>query len=113
MMDRSIELIATIIAVLKAGAAYVPIDPLTPNERLEFIINDCHASMLITKGKSELGKCRFINIDIEEMTNGLEIEANSEYKNLPDINSSKDLVYMIYTSGSTGNQKGLWSKIGE
>jgi len=56
-LDRSIEMVSALLAVLKVGAAYVPLDPEYPRERLEFILNDARASVLITQthGLSPLG----------------------------------------------------------
>lgn len=105
-MDRSLEVLISMLAILKTGAAYLPIDPTYPNSRIEYIIDDSKIKMLLTK--KELLQ-RFINIpcvfsvDINECT----IYNTYPTKNLNNSVNPDDLAYLIYTSGSTGNPKGV------
>lgn len=87
-LPRKSYLIAALFGVLKAGAAYVPIDPEYPKERIDYILNDSGAKLLIS---SE-------NID--------SIQMHNEVGNPKTDVSSEDLCYSIYTSGTTGKPKG-------
>ncbi|WGU96907.1 amino acid adenylation domain-containing protein [Paenibacillus dendritiformis] len=102
MGRHSLALVVGIWAVIKAGAAYLPIDPDYPQERIEYILRDSGASHLLTHG-SEWERLSYdgavIDLDDERM-----YEADGS--NLPAQGSADDLVYIIYTSGSTGNPKG-------
>lgn len=103
-IERSVLLVVSEIAVLKAGAAYVPVDPSEATERLSFILKDCGARFMITTSllpeRSIFEGVRVIHGDREE-TCGFE-ESN------PDGEcSSGDAAYVMYTSGSTGKPKGV------
>lgn len=103
MVNRSIEMIVSILAVLKSGACYVPIDPTYPQERIEYMLNNSGAKTLLTFEKFD---------KIITSTNKIFVElSNPLYKsnkdNLEIINNSQDLAYIIYTSGSTGKPKGV------
>ncbi|PKM51732.1 MAG: hypothetical protein CVV02_05575 [Firmicutes bacterium HGW-Firmicutes-7] len=102
MANRSIECIIGMLAVLKAGGAYLPIDPKYPDERLKLILEDSEADILLTQ--KEIKSVDYFNgikIYLDEPIN---YEHNDE--NLDLINYSNDLAYVIYTSGSTGKPKG-------
>jgi amino acid adenylation domain-containing protein len=105
-MDRSIEMIIAIYAILKSGGVYVPIDSAYPEDRLSFIIEDAKISRLIThinvSSKIEKLKCHLILID--SALTGFEkySEQNPKVRLTP-----VDLAYIIYTSGSTGKPKGV------
>lgn len=103
MVNRSIEMIVSILAVLKSGACYVPIDPTYPRERIEYMLNNSNAKTLLTFKKLD---------NLIDFTNKVFVELNNElYKsnkhNLQVINTPQDLAYIIYTSGSTGKPKGV------
>ncbi len=102
MLDRSIEMIYALLAVLKSGAAYVPIDPSYPKSRIDFIISDSNPTMLLTEKKyiTEEGICP--TKDVYEI---LSYDLNTYNLNI-DLNPD-DLAYIIYTSGTTGNPKGV------
>ena len=95
MLNRESNLIASILGVLKAGCAFVPIDPAYPQERINYIYENSQADYIISSETSE----NSLNVDelLEE-----ESTTNPNVDILPD-----DLAYMIYTSGSTGNPKGV------
>ena len=104
-LPRSIELVVALIAIMKCGAAYVPLDPSYPKQRLEFMIEDSEAKFLITTEdfSSEISfKGNFLAID--KITNEL-----AEYSTTPlDIQvNPKETAYVLYTSGSTGKPKGV------
>ena len=103
MVERSLEMIVGIMGVLKAGGAYLPIDPEYPQERIEYMLKDSNTKILLTQ-KCFMNKVKLQGtvIDLEE--EGL-YEGNKE--NLEKINTSRNLAYIIYTSGSTGKPKGV------
>ena len=95
MLSRNSNLIASILAVLKAGCAFIPIDLEYPKERIEYIYQNSQADYII----SDVDEDNFL--DIEELL-------KNENEDNPDVDiSPDDLAYMIYTSGSTGNPKGV------
>ncbi|WP_270344377.1 AMP-binding protein, partial [Bacillus mobilis] len=88
---------------IKAGGAYLPIDPEYPNERIEYMLKDNNIEILITESKFVTGvrlDCKIIDI------NGMDLYSKDK-TNLEIINKNKDLLYVIYTSGTTGNPKGV------
>ncbi|MFD7522058.1 amino acid adenylation domain-containing protein [Paenibacillus chitinolyticus] len=109
LLRRSPDMIAAILAVLKAGAVYVPIDPQYPEERILFMLQDTEAQAIVTAAATmELG-ARLAGdstdvIDMDELDTGWA----SEYGHDLDIDGSPDeLAYIMYTSGSTGKPKGI------
>ncbi|WP_346961706.1 amino acid adenylation domain-containing protein [Clostridium sp.] len=103
MQTHSIELVISILAVLKTGAAYLPIDPSYPTERINYMFEDSKSTMLITNFKLD-NEIKFEG----NITNIKDIDIDSYSKNnLIKTNDLNDLVYIIYTSGSTGKPKGV------
>ncbi|WP_255293766.1 non-ribosomal peptide synthetase [Bacillus wiedmannii] len=105
-IDRSLDMIVGILGILKSGAAYVPLDPHNPKERLSLIIEDAKIPILVTKEKfnSSLScpdNCQIINLDKDQQKISLESNQNPEVFVIPD-----NIAYVIYTSGSTGKPKG-------
>ncbi|MEK4922939.1 amino acid adenylation domain-containing protein [Cytobacillus sp. FSL R5-0569] len=105
-LPRSLELITSILAVLKAGAAYVPIDPDYPEDRKQYIHRDAGAVMMITDKKQvEHGNQIVFDLQLHQTltlydsSNLEEVEGNEIYPSSP--------AYIIYTSGSTGKPKGV------
>ena len=95
MLPRNSNLIASILGILKAGCAFIPIDPEYPQDRISYIYENSHADYIIS---NESGKN---SLDVKELLK----EGNIEN---PEVNVGADyLAYMIYTSGSTGNPKGV------
>ncbi|KQB41364.1 non-ribosomal peptide synthetase [Flavobacterium aquidurense] len=91
-LHRSNDLIVSILGVLKSGAAYIPIDPAYPQDRIDYIESDSNIKVLIDQKElqliyNEIGKYSKLNIE--------------------KINHPNDLAYAIYTSGTTGNPKGV------
>lgn len=101
-VDRSLTMITGLIGILKAGCAYLPIDPDYPTERINYIIEDSKASFILTTThlKSALTSVdsNFILLD--------NIYRKDKKESLPEIKSD-DNAYIIYTSGSTGKPKGV------
>jgi amino acid adenylation domain-containing protein len=105
-MDRSLEMIVALLGVLKAGAAYLPLDPSYPKERLAFIVKDANISILITQ--SWLVNEIFVSdINVICIDSNLQLINLRSSENLVTQVSSQDLAYVIYTSGSTGQPKGV------
>ncbi|MGG1616270.1 amino acid adenylation domain-containing protein [Paenibacillus sp. NRS-1781] len=103
MTDRSIEMIIAILGVIKAGAAYLPIDHSYPEERIEHMLRDSGAAYLICDRNTSVyshfgGHTLWIDDPLMFKRNG---------ENIENVNQAEDLVYMIYTSGSTGKPKGV------
>ena len=100
-IPRSIELMITLVAIHKAGCAYMPIDAECPPDRMQFMIDDSGAEILIRKeGLSNFdGKIkRLFTVSLEGI--------GCEYNNPPWMSSGKNIAYVLYTSGSTGKPKG-------
>lgn len=107
-VDRRFEMIVGVLGILKAGAAYVPLDHNLPCERITYMLNDSEISMILTVrsfiGRSAFSKKRIICIDET---------ASFEQKALGNLDSKRlgltlsNLAYVIYTSGTTGEPKGV------
>ncbi|WP_217606647.1 non-ribosomal peptide synthetase [Chitinophaga sp. GbtcB8] len=102
VMDRSEWLVIGILGVLKAGAAYVPVDPTYPRERKKFIIKDAGVKVILTTA-TELFEAE-MPADVIDIRSAFSDNAG----NLAGISiSPNSLAYVIYTSGSTGTPKGV------
>lgn len=107
-LDKSIHTIICILAVWKLGAAYVPLDPIYPEERLSFILGDTSAKILLTTSnyvdKLPSSLVRPMAIDAPEIQKSLSEQST---ENLATSQSPSNLAYVIYTSGTTGKPKGV------
>lgn len=103
-VERSADMIAGILGILKAGGAYVPLDPEYPKERLEFILEDTKAPVVLTSAKFEAllpsDRCERLLLDSDSLRS--EPVDNVSGGVRPD-----HLAYVIFTSGSTGKPKGV------
>ncbi|CAM4834420.1 unnamed protein product [Rotaria magnacalcarata] len=106
-LDKSELMIVSILGVWKSGAAYVPIDPSYPDERVRFILKDTKAKIVIANKNytSRLHSYAMIIIEIDSIS--AIIKGQKYSKNPQSITSSNDLAYVIYTSGTTGKPKGV------
>ena len=104
MVNRSFEMIISILAVLKAGSAYIPIDPTYPKDRIEYMLSNSNSKILLTQKHLE-NKINFENKLFIDLSNTEIYSLPNE--NLKNINTPEDLSYVIYTSGSTGVPKGV------
>ncbi|WP_455357545.1 amino acid adenylation domain-containing protein, partial [Streptomyces sp. SYSU K217416] len=112
MMDRSADLVVALLAVVKTGAAYVPMDPAYPADRVTFMVSDARATVLVTHqattGTADHGVTRIVT-DALDTTAALSAMAG---ENLTQHERRTALLpahpaYVIYTSGSTGRPKGV------
>lgn len=103
-MLRSVNLIVAILAILKSGAAYVPLDPDVPEERNHFIVSDVSSSFVLCDSYSETKVPNPVNIEALANINSAHLRDGS---NLGVMQEPTDICYVIYTSGSTGNPKGV------
>jgi len=105
-VERSMEMIVALLGILKAGGAYVPLDPEYPAERLQFMLEDANARLLLTQRRLlELmpqSQAEVVCLDSDWPKINRESEANPV-----TIGSPENLAYVIYTSGSTGKPKGV------
>lgn len=112
LCDRSLEMIIGQLGILKSGAAYLPIDPDYPSDRISYMIENSEAKIVLSK-ENLFNLISSNSNDITKLDISLEnsiIYKSSSCKNPKNINSSEDLAYIIYTSGSTGNPKGVQLK---
>jgi amino acid adenylation domain-containing protein len=106
-LERSAELIATLLAILKTGAAYLPLDPAEPDTRLAFILADTKTSMVVTTLEMAdrmlaAGATKTVLLDRDRDIIWQQPET------APNVQISRDhLAYVMYTSGSTGTPKGV------
>ena len=105
-LERSIEMVVSLLGVLKAGAAYVPLDPAYPQERLAFMLSDSAASLLLTQQQlvAQLPAPEECTVCIDSEWG--EIARHSRANPEPQ-GTTANLAYVIYTSGSTGQPKGV------
>ncbi len=105
-LERSVDLVVGLLGILKAGAAYVPLDPAYPSERLAFMLEDANVPVLLTQqslaGRPTNHHARIVRIDADEAVLAQQSEADP-----PALATLDDLAYVIYTSGSTGRPKGV------
>ncbi len=106
LTGRSADMIVAILAVLKAGGAYLPLDINYPVTRLNSIIQDSQPFLLIAQQDKSRIEVDFQG-EIIDLTNLGQYSSIDTINPIPNINESSDLIYMIYTSGSTGNPKGV------
>ncbi len=108
-VERSLEMIIGLLGILKAGGAYIPIDPNYPKERIQFMLEDSAASVLLTTQTALKDRLSFI--ELEQACQMLCLDGenlNGLPTNNPSLqNTHEDLAYVIYTSGSTGEPKGV------
>ena len=107
-VNRSLELAVGLLAILKINCAYLPIDPEYPEERIEYMLSDSKAQILLSNKRTEnvIKNINVKKIDIgfeSSIYNRLSIEVEEKI-------NPEDLIYLIYTSGSTGKPKGVMLK---
>lgn len=106
-VERNPAMIVALIAILKAGAAYIPIDPEYPADRIAFMIDDTSAPIVISSRRARTKLLQRNGVQIIELdTHWIEIE-KEPVDNLQTTILPSNLAYVIYTSGSTGKPKGV------
>jgi amino acid adenylation domain-containing protein len=108
VLDRSLAMVVSLLAVLKAGGAYLPIDPTYPPERIRYMLNDSAAPILLTQSHltavqeaaQSLSQVLLVDREMAHL-------AGQPTQNPQRSTTAVDLAYVIYTSGSTGQAKGV------
>ncbi len=105
-LERSLSMVVAALAVIKAGGAYLPLQPGLPRERLTYMLHDAQVPVVITRsamaGDLADGRCRVVAMDDEA-----EAIAKQSAAPPPCELNDRDLAYVIYTSGSSGQPKGV------
>ncbi len=105
-LDRSFSMVVASLAIIKAGGAYLPLQPGLPRERLSYMLQDAQVPVVITRsamaGDLAAGRCRVVALDGEA-----EAIAKQSSTAPPCVLNDASLAYVIYTSGSTGQPKGV------
>jgi len=106
-LERSLEMVVGLLGILKAGAAYVPLDPAYPQDRIAFMLQDSEVPLLVTQSQltgnlPDAGSAQAVLIDSHWP------EISQQSQNSPALAlSPENRAYVIYTSGSTGKPKGV------
>ncbi|HVF90480.1 MAG TPA: amino acid adenylation domain-containing protein, partial [Blastocatellia bacterium] len=105
-MERSPDLVICVLAVLKAGGAYLPLDPSYPGDRLAFMIDDARPKVVLSQERSAdaLAGCNANVFCVDTIAQEIENESVDDPRS--DV-AAENLAYVIYTSGSTGKPKGV------
>ena len=105
-LERSVEMVTGVLAILKAGGSYVPLDPAYPEERIAFMLEDAAPTVLLTRqnllGRLPENKARVVCLDSDWETIALQPDDD-----LPATSAPFHPAYVVYTSGSTGRPKGV------
>lgn len=102
VMNHSVEMIAALFAVLKSGAAYVPVEPSFPIERIRFIMHECDVDFVLTEPE-HAGKLQ--GFPLQFIERGMNPTVLPSF--VANIAQPQDAAYVLYTSGSTGTPKGV------
>jgi amino acid adenylation domain-containing protein len=104
LLERSLDTIVTLLAILKAGGVFVPLDEQQPVERQQYIVDDARIAVVLThtRFKEVPEAARVVYLDLEQ-----EKIAAQSTANLAGVAQPANLAYVIYTSGSTGRPKGV------
>ncbi|WP_133822080.1 non-ribosomal peptide synthetase, partial [Tahibacter aquaticus] len=109
-MQRSVELVVALLAVLKAGAAYVPLDPDYPSDRLAYLLGDCTPVAVLTQG--EIAGLPLLQASTLPLLLADSAALDGQPEHNPQVAGlgPHHLAYVIYTSGSTGQPKGVMNE---
>ncbi len=104
-VDRSVEMLVSLLGIVKSGGVYLPLDPLYPKERIEMMVNDASCKYFLVSGHL---KGNYITQAPFLLLEEVMAQLNDFSEQSPEIGlKGNDLVYVIYTSGSTGTPKGV------
>jgi amino acid adenylation domain-containing protein len=118
-LDRGLEMVVGVLGILKAGAALLPLDPAFPRERLEFMLHDSRAPVVVTRMRflenwpaggdqnDEGSSSMFCNSRVVCVDRDGELIRQEDRENPGSSCKPEDLVHVLYTSGSTGKPKGV------
>ncbi|MFK8104834.1 MAG: amino acid adenylation domain-containing protein, partial [Saprospiraceae bacterium] len=109
-IDRSFEMIIAMLAIQKLGISFIPIDPEYPQERIDYILEDSKAEVIVSTKKLQgvLAKVNGITaVLLDEVSEEIQKESTEGF---PLVSTPEDVIYVIYTSGSTGKPKGILNK---
>ncbi|MFK8186309.1 MAG: amino acid adenylation domain-containing protein [Phormidesmis sp.] len=104
-VERTLEMVIGLYGIIKAGGAYLPIDPTYPLERIEYMLEDSQAPILLTQNYLRDNFSKYTG-HILSLDTDRDILDKESTQNLPTEVTQDDLIYVIYTSGSTGKPKG-------
>lgn len=104
-LDKSVDMLIAMLAIMKAGAVYVPLNINDPEQRINYLLNDTQCQLILTHSAlvyklSNVNTAHLINLDSATYQ-------HESIQNLPPCNKATDLAYIIYTSGTTGKPKGV------
>jgi amino acid adenylation domain-containing protein len=104
-VERSLEMIVGVLAILRAGGAYLPLDPTYPSQRIQFMLEDARVRVLLTQPRlaKSLPECAAEVLYLDEIV----ATKRPQNTNMSFAVTSDSLAYVIYTSGSTGQPKGV------
>jgi arthrofactin-type cyclic lipopeptide synthetase B len=104
-VERSVSMVVGLLAILKAGAAYVPLDPGYPRERIHYMLEDSAPAVVLMQASTRalLNDERALRVDLDDITWSQQSGDNPQIAG----STSTQLAYVIYTSGSTGKPKGV------
>ncbi len=105
-MERSVDMLVGLLGILKAGCAYVPLDPEYHEERLAYMVEDSRIPVLLTD-RANKGKLSQSEVKVIDMDSDWKLIDRMQENNPSSGTSSQNLAYVIFTSGSTGKPKGV------
>lgn len=106
-VDRSLDMIVGLMAILKSGGAYVPLDPEYPDERIEYMIENSKIQIILSQTNIKNKKSYLNSKEMRVILLDEERKERESVKKLESIGDQHDLAYVLYTSGSTGKPKGV------
>jgi amino acid adenylation domain-containing protein len=108
-IERSVEMIIGVLAILKAGCTYVPIDPEYPQERIRYMLQESAAKIVLSTMQSHKYLAPPEDVRIIQVDQQWSVIASQPFGNLPkdSADNGDNLIYVLYTSGSTGKPKGV------
>lgn len=110
-IDKSLEMIIAMYAILKAGGTFLPLDTELPTKRLRYILDNSAPKLILTSQALSLTAKNLGTPSLEiDLNNSSIYSIDSTKENLPINTTPEDLIYIIYTSGSTGTPKGVMVK---
>lgn len=113
LLERGPMQMISMLGIMKLGAIYIPIDPKYPQERIDYILEDCNSNILLTEGGLEekvKKDMEIIKVDAPQYVLDKDCDSEIHSPLTPKQMNSEDIIYAIYTSGSTGKPKGTLLK---